>query len=315
MTNKFLVVVLAVLAWVSPSWAGDQPEGKKPAADPNAVTADDLSPPIPIVRGIVDNAVKEQQAIVLTPEQLEAIKQTTDKARQTEPFQYPNRFIAKPVVRSFYIDPDSTEQPRMIRLFMGTITSIVFSDTNGNPWYISATSFDCDQFDDGRSCEKGKAPPKPTNILNIQPKKPYAYGNVVVELDGLASSITFLLSTGESNENDLRIDARVSGRNPNAKPQAIVFDHMPEHDPYMGDILDGVPPQGAKRLSVGGGLAEGWLLRGSLYLRTRLSVLSPAFTNHVGSADGMHVYKFFSVVPSILASLNGKPMTLTVSGY
>lgn len=280
------------------------------------LSAKDISPPIPIIKGMVNNVVKEQEATVLTPEQIESIKETTSKARKTEPFQYPNQFIAKPVIRSLTIDPDSTQQPRMVRLFMGTITSLVFSDLDGNPWLIKSVSFDCSQFDDGKTCGRGQNKDnQPTNIEKLQALKPYAYGNIVVELEGLPSTVTFMLSTGQSDDNDIQIDARVMGRNPNAKPQVMVFDKMPEHDPMMGYFLDGVPPQGAQRLKIGGGAAEAWKLGNALYLRTRLSILSPAFTNHVGSADGMHVYKFFSVIPSILASVNGKPMSLIVSGY
>lgn len=278
--------------------------------------APDVSPPIPIVKSVVDSVVKEQQSLVLTPEQIEEIKRTSAKARQTEPFNYPDKFIAKPVTRSFDIEPDSASQPRMIRLFSGTITSLVFSDLNGNPWFVSSVSFDCTLFDDGKSC--GKSPQgqqQPTNTVKLQPLRPYAYGNIVIELEGMPSPIIFMLSTGQSEENDIRIDARVAGRNPNAKPQAVSLDKMPEHDSKMGDFLDGVAPQGAQKVKVSGGQAEGWVLGGALYLRTRLSVLSPAFSNHAGSADGMHVYKFFTVVPNLLASANGKTLTLFVSGY
>lgn len=314
MKSKFLVAVFLTAAVAA--HAQTPVPSRAPAAN-SQVTAKDVSPPIPIIKGVVESVVNEQKAIVLTPEQMESIKQTTSKAREAEPFQYPNKFIAKPVVRSFYIEPDATQQPRMVRLFLGTITSLVFSDLNGNPWLISAVSFDCAQFDDGKTCQRGNSQgtPPPTNIVKLQPMKPYAYGSIVIELEGLPSPITFMLSTGQSDENDIRIEARVSGRNPNAKPQAIVLDKMPEHDPLMGYFLDGVPPQGAQRLKVGGGQADGWMMNGALYLRTRLSILSPAFTNHVGSADGMHVYKFFSVIPNLLASANGKTMTLFVSGY
>lgn len=303
---KYLIAAILTLA-AGTSLAEDQ-------TDP----AKNVSLPIPIIKRVVDDVVKEQQAIVLTPEQIESIKRTTSKARETEPFQYPGQFIAKPVVRSFHIEADSTQQPRMIRLFMGTLTSLVFSDLDGNPWLIKSASFDCGQFEDGKICGRSqnqKADSAPTNIVTLQPTKPYAYGNIVIELEGLPSPVTFMLSTGQSAENDIRIEARVAGRNPNAKPQPIVFTKMPEHDPMMGYFLDGVPPQGAERLKIGGGEAEGWKLNGALYLRTRLSMLSPAFTDHVGSADGTHVYKFFSVVPNILASVNGKPLTLFVSGY
>lgn len=324
MKLKFLFLLLC--AFVASTWAagptapgaaaGNQPPDRIPAAN-QALTVQDVSPPIPIVKDVVDSVVKEQQALILTPEQIEAIKKTTAKARETEAFQYPNKFIAKPVARSFYIEPDSTQQPRMVRLSMGTITSLVFSDINGNPWYVASASFDCALFDDGKACGRGAGaqPATPTNTIKLQPIRPYAYGNIVVELEGLPGPVIFMLSTGQSDENDVRIDARVSGRNPNAKPQAIAMDRMPEHDSVMGYILDGVTPQGAQRLKVTGGQADGWILNGALYVRTRLSVLSPAFTNHVGSADGMHVYKFFSVIPNLLVSANGKTTTLFVSGY
>lgn len=316
MKRKLLFVGLLALA--ATVRAQQTPPNQIPASA-RPVTAQDVSPPIPIIKGVVDSVVKEQQAIVLTPEQMEEIKRTTARARETEPFQYPNKFIAKPVVRPIYIEPDATQQPRMLRLFMGTITSIVFSDLSGNPWFVKSVTLDCGQFDDGRTCQRGgnagSQQVQPSNIVKLQPLKPYAYGSIVIELEDLASPVTFMLSTGQSNENDIRIEARVAGRNPNAKPQPMVLDKMPEHDPVMGDFLDGVPPQGAQRLKVGGGIADGWILNGALYLRTRLSILSPAFTNHVGSADGMHVYKFFSVIPTILASASGKTMALFVSGY
>lgn len=318
MKHKILVGVALVMTAVA-ALAQSAAPNQAPAAA-RSVTAQDVSPPIPIIKGVVDSVVNEQRAIVLTPEQMESIKRTTAKAREAEPFQYPNKFIAKPVVRSFYIEPDATQQPRMVRLFLGTITALVFSDLNGNPWLISSVSFDCNQFDDGRTCQRGSGgnatgAPTSTNLVKLQPVKPYAYGNIVIELEGLPSPISFMLSTGQSDENDIRIEGRVAGKNPNARLQTIVFDKMPEHDPMLGYFLDGVPPQGAARLKIGGGQAEGWLLNGALYLRTRLSILSPAFKDHGGSADGMHVYKFFSVIPTILASLNGKPMTLYVSGY
>ena len=314
MKSKLLVAALLLVVEFSAGWAQT---GDRSGASGKASPVPDISLPIPIVKGVVDSIVNEQRAIILTPDQMESIKQTTSKFRETEPFQYPNKFIAKPVVRSIYIEPDATQQPRMVRLFLGTISSLVFSDRNGNPWFISAVSFDCTQFDDGRTCKRGddKGTSSPTNLVKLQPIKPYAYGSIVIELEGLSSPITFMLSTGQSDENDIRIEARVSGRNPNAKPQAIVIDKMPDLDPLLGYFLDGVAPPGAIRLKIEGGQAEGWTINGKLYLRTRLSILSPAFKDHAGSADGTHVYKFYSVYPSVLASANGKPTTLLVTGY
>lgn len=275
--------------------------------------------PIPIMKEVVSGIVNEQRAVILRPEQLEAVRNDQGMLRQQNVFQYPNRFVAKPVVRSITIRPGSTEAPRMVRLFAGAVTTFVFSDMNGNPWYIKSVSFDCSLFEDGVSCGRGQQPKDPTNILKLQPQpnQPYAYGNLVVELDGLNDTAMFTLSTGQSDENDMKILARVEGRNPNARPEVVVVDKMPEEDPMMGYFLDGVPPPGASALKVGGGdsTTRAWALNGALYIRTRLSLVSPAFKNHVGSADGMHVYKYPSLFPSVLASASGKTTSLLISGF
>lgn len=275
-------------------------------------------PPIPVapvVRDMVESEVQEKRAYILTPRQIELLKKDAAEARKANISAYPEGKIAKPVSRSFTIDPEVTQAPRLIRLWSGIISTIVFSDYNGNPWLIKSVSFDCQLFDDGVTCKGASQKPPPTNILKIQPMTPYSYGNVVVELEELASPVTFILAAGQSDETDVTISSRVIGRNPNAKPQSMVLSRMPEHDGMMGYFLDGVPPKGAVKLHVGGGQAEAWQHNGALYVRTRLSILSPAFSDHAGSADGTHVYKYQSVFPQLLASVNGIPTTLHVSGF
>lgn len=277
-----------------------------------------MSPPVPILKATVDSIVQEQSQLVLTPEQIEQLKAGSAKARQQMVSPYPKNKIAKSVVRSFYIEPDGSQAPRLVRLSSGSITALVFSDTNGNPWFVKSVSLDCNSFTDGTSCndqQQGGADKRgPTNIVKLQPKLMYAYGNIVVELEDLASPIIFLLTAGESNEVDASISARVAGRNPNARPQIIAMDRIPDADAAMGGFLDGVPPQGATKLKVGGGHAEAWTFKDKLYLRTRHTLLSPSFINHVGSADGMHVYAFDRIYPSLLVSINGKGSALSVSG-
>lgn len=290
--------------------------GAQNAGAPNNQAAQSL-PPIPVVRDLVEDEVQERRAYILTPRQIDLLKKDVSEARQANITPYPSGKIAKPVSRAFTIDPDVTQQPRLIRLSAGMISTLVFSDQNGNPWLIKSVSFDCNLFDDGAACGKNQAAGarSPTNILKLQPVTPYSYGNIVVELEELTSPINFILATGQSDETDLTLSARVVGRNPNAKPQNISLERMPEHDGMMGYFLDGVAPKGATKLKVGGGSAEAWQHNGALYIRTRLSILSPAFTDHAGSADGMHVFKYQSVFPQLLASVNGVTTMLYVSGF
>lgn len=311
------VITLFAMAFASSSYA--QQGAQQPVPAPIPVKASDLSAPIPIIRGVVDGVVKEQQAYILTKEQIEALKESSSEARRANVSPYPHGVIAKPVMRSITEDDDSssvTRSPRIIRLSQGTITSLVFGDMNGNPWLVKSVSFDCALFTDGVTCpDSGGQKPPPTNTVKIAARQPYSYGNIVIELEDRGAPLTYMLATGQSDENDVSVRVRVSGRNPNAKPQAIALENMPEHDGAMGYFLDGVAPQGAVKLSVTGGNADAWILNGALYVRTRLSILSPAFTNRVGNSDGLSVFKYRAVVPQLLASINGKPTTLFVSGY
>jgi len=319
--------------------AGTGQQGQRPAqvvADDDPL--DDVTPPIPITREIVRRVVGDANARVPDPQEIESVKRVTSAARRANMSPYPGNKIAKPVHRSIPFRPDTNSTPPKIRLWQGTVSALVFTDMSGNAWNIESVSINCELFDDDRSCngaqgaqgapipmltnavsQANQGPPTgaaaPTNMLNIQSRQQYAYGNVIVRLQGLPSPVVFVLETGVSNENDMQIDVRVEGRNPGARPQLMTLQTLPGYDQRMGDFLDGVPPPGAQTMKVSGGLAEAWILNGAMYVRTALPILSPAFTDHVGSAEGMQVYKFGnSYVPNLLASVNGTPTTLVVSG-
>jgi len=319
----------------------------------NGVAGNDIPPelPIPIITKAVKGIVAEQGAEILDPESIEFIRKKSSAARKEGIYNYPDHFIAKPVNRPIKIEPNITQQPRLIRLSMGMITSLVFSDNSGNPWLVKSVDYDESLFKDPRGANSS-SPTVPigvgeaagsvvssvsnssaqltpqsaaaseqsssnnsTNIVKIAPITQYSYGNITIELEGLTAPVVFILAAGQSVETDIRIDARIVGRNPNAKSEIISSRNLPDHDGCMSDFLDGVAPSAATQLKVSGGIADAWQLGTALYVRTRMSMLSPAFTDHVGSADGMHVYKFYSVIPSVLASVNGVPTTLYFSGY
>ena len=246
-------------------------------------------------------------------------KMMSGRQRQVTP-SYPGNAIPKPVSRSILIDPDPAQQPRMIRLSEATITSFVFADTVGNPWLLESKSFDPSMFSDGATGCGGQGASqadkqKPSHFLNLQPCNPYAFGNVVITLKDFPAPIVFMLSTGQSNEVDVRVSVRVLGSNPDARAEIVVSEGIPEHDATMQDFLDGVPPRSASALKISGGIGQGWLYNGAMYFRSRYQVYAPAFHGHVGSADGLHVYKFRRVEPIITVSNNGRPDAVIVSGY
>jgi intracellular multiplication protein IcmK len=288
---------------------------------------DDATPPIPTTRKVVQRLVDDTAAKMLTPAEINTLQTTADAARQASVSPYPNGMIATPRSRQLVWRPEVSHAPETIEMWQGTLSTVVFTDSNGNPWNIKSVSLDCNQFDDGRSCsnaqpslqstvqgKQASGSSDTTNMMSVQANRPYSYGNVVVRLDGLPTPVIFVLRTGKSTTTDMELDVRVEGRNPSAPPQAMSLQGLPAYDEQMGDFLSGIPPQGATQLKIAGDMAEAWLLNGALYVRTRLSLLSPAFTDHVGSAEGIAVYKYPHFVPSLLASVNGVPTSLLVSG-
>ncbi|TKC90154.1 IcmK-like type IV secretion system protein [Trinickia terrae] len=294
---------------------------------------DDVTPPIPVTRSVVRRLVQDSDAKVIDPAEIESIRSTTSRARRAAVSPYPGNVMPTPIHRTVVYAPDTRKQPEAIRLWQGTVTALVFTDMAGNPWNIESIALNCQMFDDGRSCGNGQGasaqvaggangatpssgPGAPTNVLNLQSLMQYGYGNVVVRLQSMASPIVLVLKTGldKSNENDMQVDFHVQGRSPSARPEMMVMQTLPGFDAHMSDFLYGVPPGGARQMKVSGGLAEAWIYNDALYVRTRVSILSPAFTDHVGSAEGIEVYKYTSAVPTLLASVNGSPTTLVVTG-
>jgi intracellular multiplication protein IcmK len=112
---------------------------------------------------------------------------------------------------------------------------------------------------------------------------------------------------------DYRIDLRVPGNGPNA--QALLGRALPSSaDPTLLSILEGVAPKGSTALKISGGAAQGWYANGHLYLRTRLTLISPAWIATMSSPDGMKAYEM-PKTPLILGFEDGQSIQLKVEGF
>jgi intracellular multiplication protein IcmK len=82
----------------------------------------------------------------------------------------------------------------------------------------------------------------------------------------------------------------------------------------MISILDGTPTSSAVRLKVEGtdGRTSVWKIEDRMYLRTPLTLLSPAWDSSVSSADGMKVYTVPSA-PVVLLSDQGRMVSVSIS--
>ncbi len=244
-----------------------------------------------------------QEVLPLSPEQINDLHHFYDltlQAKATTPAPPPT-----PNFTSIVVNLEPGSQPPVIRLSAGFVTSVLFIDSTGAPWPITAYSIGDPQNFNIQWDQKG-------NAMFIQSMKQYSHGNLAVRLWGLDTPVMVTLVSGQRSV-DFRVDLQVLGRGPDAKPPVVETTYSAKVNPLLINILDGIPPKESLKLSVSGGHGEAWLADGRVYFRTKLTVLSPAWTATVSSPDGTHVYEMM-LTPFILASQNGKTIDIKLSG-
>lgn len=243
------------------------------------------------------------QAMPLTPNQILQLKylySQTQRASQANPGIPP---VPTSTTQVINLAPGAV--PPVVRLSQGFITSLVFVDATGAPWPVSA-------YDLGNPDAFNIQWDKRNNILMIQAKDAFTYGNLAVRLQDLPTPVMLTLIPGQKVV-DYRVDMRIQQMGPQAKI-ASSGDGLPSHaDPVLLGILDGVPPAGSKVLQVEGGQAQAWSAGSKLLLRTRMTVISPAWIATMSSADGTNAY-LLQNTPTILVSDNGALAQLKIEG-
>lgn len=245
-----------------------------------------------------------QQNIPLTPQQVVRLRQLIDVSQRAAAI--PATVPPKPVSSTLIINQAPGATPPAIRLAQGYVSSLVFVDSTGAPWPIAGY-----EIGDPKATNiqwDGKS-----NVLLMQAVSPYGDSNMVVRLIGLTTPVTLELVAGQRVV-DYRADIHVTGLGPNAKETSIGQGIPPSANQLLLDVLDGVAPVGGKTLSVRGGDCQAWLQGDKMYLRTRMTLLSPAWGGRMVSPDGMNAYEI-PKTSSVLVSQYGEPVELKVEGF
>ncbi len=248
-------------------------------------------------------ALKER--FPLSSSQIRTFKERADIAQWDNQEQLT---VPKPVIGTMTANLEPGSIPSVIKIASGYVTSLVFLDESGQPWPIAGYAVgDKDAFQinwDNRS-----------NIMFIQSNKKYASTNLVLQMANLNIPVLFTVVADQS-EVFYRLDLRIPRQGPNSETSGVLLSSnasLPHgtNNLTMTNLLDNIPPANSKKLSVEGGEASAWQLDDHLFLRTKLTVLSPKWGAVVSSSDGMHVYDMQST-PVVLASQNGKTVQLTM---
>ena len=239
----------------------------------------------------------------LSPAQIKTLRYMFDKSQRAAA-TYPGT-PPRPTSSSTIVNLSPGATPPVVRLRAGYVTSLVFLDSTGQAWPIAAYDLGDPKSFNIKWNRKG-------NTLLVQSMTTYKSGNLAVILKGLDTPVMVTLMPGQKNV-DYRVDLRVSGLGPNAKPSLTGLPAA--SNPQLINFLDGVPPKGAHALRVegSGNQSQAWLYGKHLYLRTTLTVLSPGWISSMSSPDGTHVYEL-PKTPVVLASEQGTMVQLTIKG-
>jgi intracellular multiplication protein IcmK len=275
------------------------------AQPPRTTTPRRIVPEMDSKSAVDEAAFREtlRDTFPLTPEQilrLREIYQATQFAEQTTPGTPP-----RPTATSQMVNLEPGATPPVIRLSQGFVSSLVFVDSTGAPWPIAS-------YDLGDPTSFNVQWDKTSNMLMIQANQLYTYGNLAVRLRDLNTPVMLTLVPGQKAV-DYRVDLRLQGFGPNASQVPMGTGLPPHATDILLSVLDGVPPPNGKRLTIEGGHAEAWEQDNKIYLRTRLTILSPGWIATMASADGMRAYEL-PKSPILLVSHHGKINQLRVEG-
>ena len=245
-----------------------------------------------------------QQNMPLSPQQVVRLRQQVDLAQRAA--AVPANIPPKPVSTTLMVNLAPGTTPPAVRLAQGYVSSLVFVDSTGSPWPIAS-------FDIGNPKAVNLQWDGKSNILLIQAMSAYSNGDIVVRLVGLPTPVTLELVAGQRVV-DYRVDVHVSGIGPNTKELPVGSALPSSANQLLLSVLDGIAPAGSKMLTVKGADCQAWQLGETLYLRTRLTVLSPGWIGKMVSPDGMQAYEL-PKTSSVLVSRYGEPAELKVEGF
>ncbi|CAN5442717.1 N/A [soil metagenome] len=239
----------------------------------------------------------------MSPEQIHRLRQlySASQFAAAQPAGTP----AKPTSTSLFVNLAPGASPPAIRLSEGFVSALVFLDATGAPWPIEA-------YDIGNPAAFNIQWNKTDNTLMVQASSLYTYGNLAVRLRGLGTPVMLTLLPGQQ-EVDYRVDIRIPENGPNATAATINNGLPPTEGSALLGVLNGVPPAGSKLLRIPGAAGQVWAMGEKLYLRTRLTLLSPGWLATMSSADGTKAYEL-QRTPMILVAEDGKAVQLKIEG-
>jgi intracellular multiplication protein IcmK len=319
-----LLTAMLLVGGLSPVASYAQDATNPPAAPPTAAPADPgLSGLDPAGQRAVHNAIP------LTPAMIQELERRYGAAQQAE--EQATQQIASPVSRMISVTFAPGQATSIIQTVRGYPTAISFFDATGQPWPIGwNTNSNAANVAGGTNCNASQSasggngspavdavgfyvcvPAKGSNTIEITPMSLVPRGGLVVNLQNGPKPLSFLMIAGR-NRYDADMSVHVSDRGPNAK---VMVDTRPGAPvtgaPYLNAMLAGVAPADAVPLDVSGVSPDdvlAWRLGGETYIRTRFTLMSPAWDASESGEGGTTIYAIPST-PVVLLSADSRTVS------
>ena len=246
-------------------------------------------------------------AIPLTPGMIKQLEHRFgDASRAQEEGQ---QQMAAPVSRMVSTSFAPGQATSIVQTVRGYPTAISFFDATGQPWPVGwNTNSNASNVNGGTNCNSSSSgggpdvdvvgfyvcvPVKGSNTIEITPTSLVPRGGLVVDLEGAPKPLSFLLIAGH-NIYDADLSIHVGDRGPKAK---ILVDTRPGAPvtgaPYLNAMLEGIAPSSATPLSVQGVSPDdvrAWKLGDETFIRTRFTLMSPAWDASESGEGGVTIY-------------------------
>ncbi|MDR2368429.1 MAG: DotH/IcmK family type IV secretion protein, partial [Deltaproteobacteria bacterium] len=203
----------------------------------------------------------------------------------------------------------------LVELSPNLVTALVFTDSTGRPWPVSAMVLGSGSLFSAELLE-GQS----SNQVIVSPLTGHGHSNLVVSLKGKDIPLIARLSTNSAVKADRRLDGLIIFQIQEAGPMALPG-AAPEPGPagpvddILYGLLDGFMPEGAVPIEAEPALeGESFVQVGqNIYLRTTRGLLWPAPQARASGPGGLSVYEL-PAVPSVMLHDSDEVRTVVLRG-
>lgn len=236
----------------------------------------------------------------MTPDQIRSLHQYYRQTKNAVN-EYPG-VPPRPTSGTQTVDLSPGATPPTVRMSNGFISTLNFLDATGQPWPITGEDLGDPKNFNVQVTKSGTA----LLVQSLSDSRRVA--NLAVMLKGLSTPVMVTLLSGQA-QIDYRMDFRVPKMGPDAKPQIQSQPNV--ETPQLLSVLDGIPPKGSSALQVSNPNMQAWAIGNQLYIRTRMTVISPSWVSSMQSGDGTHAYQMPKAAV-ILAMQNGQIQKINI---